>query len=383
VIDPKDSISNIILREAGCAEIISTMKKFTHNSAILKAGMDALSNIANDIEVTELMAKKQNLIPTVIEIMQSHDWDEELIKHAVMLLATISYCRECLPMLAQLDGLQVLLSAMEQHGTNTDLLQSAQLAMYNMAADESSRTALRNMEGIRNILAIFEHNLAAKGYVEEVIKTLTRLCTDDRLSSKIAENGMHIIMAAIDKHHRDPEFLTSAFRLLGHLAFVETNLTVIVQHNGIQKVIAAITEHPDFQPLMVRAIQTLDNIAMANKENAAIVIDEGGKELIEMIMEQEQYKEDEDVQRYGKSALLSMSALENLSKSAEITAKAAKASAVKKVRGQGGARGGGGGGEFGGRMHHCASHACRPSRRRPPAPWTHWRTCGTCCPPAS
>jgi hypothetical protein len=331
VIDPKDSISSIILREAGCAEIISTMKKFTHNSAILKAGMDALSNIANDIEVTELMAKKQNLIPTVIEIMQSHDWDEELIKHAVMLLATISYCRECLPLLAQLDGLQVLLSAMEQHGTNTDLLQSAQLAMYNMAADESSRLALRNMEGIRNILAIFEHNLAAKGYVEEVIKTLTRLCTDDRLSSKIAENGMHIIMAAIDKHHRDPEFLTSAFRLLGHLAFVETNLTVIVQHNGIQKVISAITEHPDFQPLMVRAIQTLDNIAMANKENAAIVIDEGGKELIEMIMAQEQYKEDEDVQRYGKSALLSMSALENLSKSHEITMKASKASALKKA----------------------------------------------------
>jgi hypothetical protein len=117
------------------------------------------------------------------------------------------------------------------------------------------------------------------------MKTLTRLCADDALSSTIAERGMHIIMAAIDRFDLDPEFLTVAFRLLGHLAFVETNLTVIVQHNGIQRIVRAITSQPDAKNLMVRSIQTLDNIAMANKENAAIVIDEGGKELIETIME--------------------------------------------------------------------------------------------------
>jgi hypothetical protein len=330
VINPKDSICMIILREAGCAEIIATMKRFPHNSSLLKAGMDALSNVANDTEVTELMARKQNIIPTAIEIMQQHDWDEELVKHAVMLLASISYCRECLPLIAQLDGIHVLLSAMEQHGSNHELLQSAQLAISNLAGDETARNTLRDMEGVRTILGIFEHNITAKGFVQEVFRTLIRLCTDDKLSSAIAQDGMHIIMSGIERYQRDPEFLTSAFRLLGHLAFVESNLTIIVQHNGIQRVIQAITEHPDYQPLIVRGIQTLDNIAMANKENAAIVIDEGGKELIEMIMAQEQYAEDDDVQRYGKSALLSMSALENLSKSAEITAKAAKASAAKK-----------------------------------------------------
>jgi hypothetical protein len=219
---------------------------------------------------------------------------------------------------------------MEQHGSNHELLLSAQLALTNLAASDEARTALRNMEGARTILGLLESNVGVKNYVEEVLKTLTRLCADDKLSATIAETGMHIIMAALNRYNRDPEFLTSAFRLLGHLAFVESNLTIIVQHNGIQKVIQAITMHPDFQPLMVRAIQTLDNIAMANKENAAIVIDEGGKELIETIMET--YKTDDEIQRYGKSALLSMSALENLSKSAEITAKAAKAAAKPGVK---------------------------------------------------
>jgi hypothetical protein len=317
----KASVSSIILAQGGTQEIINRMKEFSFNSAILKSGMDALSNIANDVETTERMAKEQGIVQLIIEIMQSHDWDEQLIEHAVPLLATLTYSRECVLLITSLDGIPVLLSAMDAHGSNEELLASAQMALTNLAAAEEARAALRNINGINTILTQTEANLHQKPYVREVMSTFTRLCGDDGLSSTIAETGMHLIMRAITKYEDDAEFLTEAFRLLGHLAFVESNLTVIVQHNGIQAVIQAICKHPDYQPLMVRAIQTVDNIAMANKENAAIVIEEGGKELIEEIMEA--YPDDEEIQRYGKSAILSMSALENLSKSAEITAKAA------------------------------------------------------------
>ena len=329
--NPRDSIPMIVLKEAGCAEIIATLKKFPNNPSLLKAAMDALSNIANDVEVTELMARKQNLVPIVLDVIASHSWDADLVTHAIPLVATLTYSKDCINLVAQLDGIQVLLSAMEQHAGNADLLSSAQLALTNLAASEQARTAVRNMEGVRTMLALLESNMGVKTYVEEVMKTLTRLCADDRLSAQIAEQGMHIIITAVDRYVRDPEFLTSAFRLLGHLAFVESNLTIIVQHNGITKIINAITMHPDSQPLMVRSIQTLDNIAMANKENAAIVIDEGGKVLIETILDT--YAGDEEISRYGKSALLSMSALENLSKSADITAKAAKAAKAATASG--------------------------------------------------
>lgn len=328
VINPKDSIHSIILREAGCAQILSNLKSYGNNSTVLKAGLDALANIANDIEVTEIMASRQNLVPIVIEVMQANDWDLEVVSRAVNLLAVMSYAKSVQPLIAQLDGIQVLLAAMEQHGTSEEVLSSAQLAMTNLAGNEESRTAIRNMEGVSTILTLLESNVTQKEYVVEVLKTLTRLCSDDQLSSSVASRGMHIIMGAIDRYNRDPDFLSVAFRLLGHLAFVESNLTVIVQHNGIQKVIQAISSHPDSQGLMVRCIQTLDNIAMANKENAAIVIDEGGKELIDTI--KETYLDNAEIQKAGDSALLSLSALENLSKSAEITAKAARLGATKK-----------------------------------------------------
>jgi hypothetical protein len=328
VINPKDSINSIVLREAGCAQIIANIKQYQHNSSVTRAGLDALANIANDVEVTEVMAHRQNLVPAVIEVMQANDWDLEVVSRAVNLIAVMTYAKSVQPLLAQLDGIQVLLAAMEQHGTNPDVLSSAQLALTNLAGNEESRTAIRNMEGVPTILSLLEANVTNKDYVAEVMKTLTRLCSDDSLSHSVASRGMHIIMTAIDRFSRDPDFLSVAFRLLGHLAFVEANLTVIVQHNGIQKVIQAITSHPDSQGLMVRCIQTLDNIAMANKENAAIVIDEGGKELIETI--KETYPENPEIAKAGNSALLSLSALENLSKSAEITAKAARMGANKK-----------------------------------------------------
>jgi hypothetical protein len=182
---------------------------------------------------------------------------------------------------------------MEQHSTNHELLLSAQMALTNLSSSEDARTAIRNMEGVRTMMAVLESSISDKEFVEEALRTFTRLCADDALSSKIATTGMHIVVDSISRYTEDPDFLTVAFRLLGHLAFVESNITIIVQHNGIQKVVAAIITHPDSQPLMVRSIQTLDNIAMANKENAAIVIDEGGKELIDTIMQT--YPDDEEI----------------------------------------------------------------------------------------
>lgn len=233
----------------------------------------------------------------------------------------MTYANDVRKTIAQNDGITMLLSAMEQHGSSADVLASAQLAMTNLAASEEARTQLRNMDGASIILSLLETNIANQDYVIETIKTLTRLCADDALSQAIASGGMDILMRAVDKYD-EPGFLATAFRLLGHLAFVESNLTIIVQHNGIQRVISAISSFPDSLPLMVRCIQTLDNIAMANKENAAIVIDEGGMELIETI--KETYPDSEEIQKAANSALLSLRALENLSKSAEITAKAAR-----------------------------------------------------------
>jgi hypothetical protein len=320
-VNQRDSIQALILREQGTAQIISSLKTYAGNSSVLRAALDALASIANDSEVTEMMVEKQNLVVAVTNIMQVNDEDLEIVSRCVTLIAVMTYAKDVLKAIAQNNGIMLLLSAMEQHGSSQALLSSAQLALTNLATSEDARSQIRNMDGVAILLSLLETNIGNKDFAVESIKTMTRLCADDALSKAIAVDGMDLLMRAADKYD-EPGFLTVAFRLMGHLAFVESNLTIIVEHNGIQRVIGAITNFPDHLALMVRCIQTLDNIAMAHKENAAIVIDEGGIELIETI--KDTYPESDEIQKAGNSALLSLKALENLAKSANITAKAAR-----------------------------------------------------------
>jgi len=135
-------------------------------------------------------------------------------------------------------------------------------------------------------------------------------------------------MAAIDRFRGDAEFLTGALQLLGFLAFNEQNLRAITQMNGISVLMNSCIDHPASRNLILRAIKTLDSLAMSSRETATLVQDEGGQELIQTILDS--YGDDLEIQRAGKSALLSMQALENLNKSAKITAKAAKEAGKRK-----------------------------------------------------
>eukprot|EP01138_Halocafeteria_seosinensis_P014727 gb/GECG01015034.1/.p1 GENE.gb/GECG01015034.1/~~gb/GECG01015034.1/.p1 ORF type:complete len:2451 (+),score=419.39 gb/GECG01015034.1/:1-7353(+) len=309
------SIPSIIYEQGGTDAILRYMKKYFQNSSILKSALNALCNICNDMETAKKVALEQGLVNVVIDILQQHDWDEEIVAHCLPLLATLTYNEDCVKMIVEVNGVQALLSTIEAHGNNEDVLTAGQLAMTNLAADGDAQKNIRDLDGVSTILLLLNNHKNSKDFCAECLATLTRLAGDDELSKIIAENGLHTIMQTIERYHDDPDFLTSAFRLLGHLAFVESNIKILVQYNGIQAIIRAISTHPKSRNLMVRSIQTLDNVAMASKENAQVVIDEGGKELIETIMET--YKEDEEIQRYGKSALLSISSLENLAQAEE------------------------------------------------------------------
>lgn len=325
VIDDQDdtqSIGMYILREAGCAQILNNMKTFSQNTIILRAALDALSSVSKDVEIAEMMIKKQNLIPIVFEVMTGNDWDVEVLTRAIVLIGILSFCKASIPLIVQLGGVETILSSMYHHYYNQELVLAGQMTLTSLSGYKEVHPSFINAEGVGTLLFVLENNYHNVAYASECMVTLTRLAAHETLSMKVAELGMHILMHTIDYYSRNPDFLVTVFRLLGNLAFVEDNLTAIVQHNGIQRVILAITTCPDSRPLMVRSIQTLDNIAMASRENATLVIDEGGKELIETIMQT--YRDDIDIRRYGESALLSLEALENLTKSAAATARAAR-----------------------------------------------------------
>ena len=330
---PPDTVCSIILREAGCSQVIATLKKHRNSPTMLVSTLQCLVSIAQgDVEVSEKMCLRQGLLKEVLEVTNMYNLDVEVLTAACQLLSPLTLAREVHGLAHSLGLLPSILAIMQEHTDAEELLDAATRSLTNLAAQEEGREVFRALNAVPALMALLEGCAeGAPAFCKELMATFTRLCTEGDLAALIATSGMHVIMSVIAKYEVDSKFLSAAFKLLGHLAFDPANLRAIVQHNGIQKIIRAITMHPDYRPLMVSAIQTLDNIAMGSTENASIVIDEGGKELIAAIMES--HMDSKEIQRYGKSAMLSMSALEGLSRSAAITAKAARS------------KGGGGGGE--------------------------------------
>ncbi len=345
------TIAARMFEEEGPQTIVEFMRKYKMNTAILKSGVDALSNVANDSEVTELMTTTHGLIATTTEIVRMYDWDEELIQHALPLLATMTYTEQAVEQLAADDGVPLVQNALEQQLavlkdieddilTEKSVLQerleqvnaavsSAMVALTNLCAVETGRTALKELGGIPSILAHVGRNKTRQLFIQEALLMMTRCSSDDELAVEIANKGMPTIMAIVDENMDNVVTLTASFRLLGHLAFLESNLAIIVQYEGIQKIVAAIAQHADSRDLMVRTIQTLDNIAMANPDYARLVIEENGRDLIEMIIDA--FHDDEEILSYGRSALMSINSLDKLAQSEEASRLAAEKAAAERA----------------------------------------------------
>jgi len=345
------SIAATMFEEEGPQTIVGFMKKYKMNTAILKSGVDALSNVANDSNVTEMLTATHGLISTATEIVRMYDWDEELIQHALPLLATLTYTEQAVEQLAADDGVPLVQNALEQQLsilqeieddviTQKDILEerfevvnaavsSAMVALTNLCAVQAGRSSLKQLGGVESILSHMSRNEKRHLFVQEALLMLTRCSSDDALAVEIANKGMHVIMQIIDNNMDNETTLTACFRLLGHLAFLEQNLAIIVQHEGIQKIVAAIAQHADCRDLMVRTIQTLDNIAMASADYARLVIEENGRDLIEMIVDA--FHDDDEILSYGKSALMSINSLDKLAQSEAAARRAAEKAAAERA----------------------------------------------------
>ena len=328
------TVQRVVFEEEGAAEVLNAVQRMQSNSAVVKAGMDALHNICSDLEVAAEAAETLAIVPTLIDLGRQFDWDADLLEHLMPLLATLAESPEAAAAIVRLDGIPVIISALEQHGMETaELLFAGQLALSSLAVHESARAAFSNSNAVESLIALVrDHSSSAesggRAYITEALTTLTRMCATDELSLSIAQDGLHSIMGVAEDHREDAELLTGCLRLITHLSFVEANLKAIIQSGGLNLLINAVVDHPDSRELVLRAVRGIDAVAMSSKENAALVIEEGGQDLLEDVLDS--YPDDDEIQRAGKSAILSMSALDQLKKSERLGHKAARA--AKKSR---------------------------------------------------
>lgn len=305
-----------ITEEQGPVGIIKAMKDNMQEAELLVAGLDALGNISVDGEAAGAIVEAGGC-KLIVEIFQSHDWHQELIESAAKLLEHLTFaeCPGGQESATETNCLPVLLMALREHARNGNFMQHAGGAIVNLGRDEENKEVIRNSGGIDTILGLMEKGSGGDEEDEEeflnvALSVLTKLSVDDETSSLIATSGTHILAKVARDHFDNDQMLVMIFELIAQLAFIPDNVLCLVQYSGIELIFDAIEKHLNSEELMVKCIATIDHITMADEEYATIVCEAKGKEYVEEIMSQ--YSDNEKVQQVGHTALISISAMQNL-----------------------------------------------------------------------
>ena len=221
-------VNERLYHDGGPLAVLEALRNNQEPSIVVSA-LDTLCNFANHEHTIERLVTK-GLVELVIETMLANDWDEEMIDATIRLVSKLTRSEMCVAKFVASNGLQTLLSALDAHQDQAELVGHGMQALADIAVEPTGDAMKRiaTLGGVKVTLAAFKANLENQECTVQALDTLAVLSSNDDLSTMIADSGMHIIMESADLYKDDPTFLTDVFKLLGHLAFVVTNLKVRV-----------------------------------------------------------------------------------------------------------------------------------------------------------
>lgn len=161
-----------------------------------------------------------------MEVMQRLDWDEELVARALALLCTLAYCADGLQAVAQPDAVLAVVAAAEAYAARQDMLAQALTTLGCVASSTQGCEALALTGGVGAVIRLIEQNMEDAGVVLLGIDVLVRVSAVEALSTTVAEQGAHAVVAVCKRHDDAPAVLIAAFQLINLMAFVERNLQV-------------------------------------------------------------------------------------------------------------------------------------------------------------
>ena len=296
------TVTQVIFNDGGAHAILECISEDgEENTSLLLTAIEALNDIAQDVDTAEKLLDK-GLVPLVVNTMQRYDYDEEIIEPTVELISTLCYSKDAMGIFTELQGVQLLLTAMDTHEQNIDLLVNGQIALHIISSTKQYREVVKDAGGIDTVLRLMRKHTQEHEFMVEALQCLGQLAGNESICTYIAEHGMHTLMQVVSENQQNADMLDKVLKVLGFLAFQEQGVQKIVQHDGINVIMASIGRHAHQEKLMIRAIKTLDFIAMAHPDFGAIVNAHGGAAVIRKIMAA--YSHVQDIQDSGKSALL-------------------------------------------------------------------------------
>lgn len=321
-----------MLDDQAASFICDTVLERKMNTAVVAAGVNALANLAANSSVCERVGEATSCPTLCVDIMQMHDWDDQLMQAVLPLAGALSFAPAVSKFLVQSSAVGIVLdvtlkqlklraavlgNAILTHQEQEEQLElidtaaSAGLAcLANLALQPDCLEATGGQRLVDGLMECLDAATPDDALLIEVLDCLVRMTSNPVATALLVELGLSHLMRVSRLCMVRPDPLQHCFRLQSHLCAREEYVSALVQRNALVLLMEAVATHPSHRDLMLRAVRTIDSIALASTEHCQLVIESGGRETVTIIMDA--YLHDLEIQAAGKSALLAFDALDSL-----------------------------------------------------------------------
>jgi hypothetical protein len=307
--DLPEELRDVLVEDGGVQAIAWVMSQNAFDADLIESSIDALNNMELNWTAYDAMLQ-HGVIEGLVDVLKYFQDNIPLCKQAAELLEMVSKVEDSIPRIANLSTLNALFDSCEVLTKAGEVEGAAMLVetIRNVTKHPNGRSPMQKVFAEGRLIERLVHTLEDNSHSLEVfdpgLQVLTQLSMDDSLAEQVGEIAMHVLIAAVRKHFKDTDFLSTSFECWSQLAFYKENLPRLVLNGGIPLILQAISTYPEQTKVISKCISVLDNICIASSEYAVIVMESGGQKAIETIAEV--YAQDPEIASLCRHAMISL-----------------------------------------------------------------------------
>eukprot|EP00698_Gefionella_okellyi_P002051 TRINITY_DN11929_c0_g3_i2.p1 TRINITY_DN11929_c0_g3~~TRINITY_DN11929_c0_g3_i2.p1 ORF type:complete len:3000 (+),score=928.45 TRINITY_DN11929_c0_g3_i2:657-9002(+) len=229
--DPENQSAAVM---AGCiGAVVGALSLYVDDTKCCIHLCTILSQLTFHDEYREDVAQR-NGIQELVAAMQAH-WDElAVLQHASGALWHLSHGVVSLKAaVLEAGGTEALLTALRQHSTDDEFVAHVCATLWNLASEDSNR-ALLSTDGLGTIITVFDHHENAL-VLENCCGLLCTLAQDEECAAEVGthQNLLEKLVNILQLYHTNTQLLKTCLNVVAVLALNVNNRQAFVDLNAV------------------------------------------------------------------------------------------------------------------------------------------------------
>lgn len=259
------------IHSTGCIPfVLDAMRRYRENAHIQEEGCNLLSYLSFDSEVITSTITQQGGIQLVLQAMSSFPKAQNLLTAACAALSGLTFNNAVgQKIVLECNGVASIIKAMKG-GDKARLQENGCLSIGTMCWNTDLKTEVVRLDGIPVIMKALEEHYTSSGLVKNACRALAQIAFNcERYRDDMSALGViPLIIRAMAHHPHHDRAQMHGCVALSYLSWTnEANASLIAEHDGYTVIVDAMKNHPhnhEVQEHACRALANISNVSLAN-----------------------------------------------------------------------------------------------------------------------